>query len=73
MTLQEGMQELLKVVYMVAFVYGVILVMEGGYKLKNGDVADAKMGIISALLLTAGPFIIEALFLSFGLPGVFNI
>jgi hypothetical protein len=73
MTLEEGLIEILKIVYMVAFMYGVILIMEGAWKIKSGDATDVKMAIISVMLLAAGPMILRFLFDVFGFPGAFNI
>ena len=73
MTLVEGAAILLKAVYMIAFMYGVILIFEAAWKLKSSQVEEALTGILAALFLVIGPSLIQLLFTVFSLPGGFSI
>jgi len=73
MTLADGAMILLRAVYMIAFIYGVILIFEAAWKMKNAQVAEAMMGILGALLLAMGPTLIRVLFTIFALPGGFDL
>jgi hypothetical protein len=63
----------LLVVYMIGFIYGVVMIIEAGWKLKSGNPAEAQEGIVAVMLLASGPIIIETLFNIFGLPGAFSL
>jgi hypothetical protein len=71
--MQNGLASVLLVVYMVAFMYGVVLIFEGAWKTKNGNPTEAQEAIISAMILAVGPIMIETLFNIFGIPGAFSI
>ena len=73
MTLTEGIQILLQAVYMVAFMYGVVLIFEASWRLKSAQIAEGLNGILAALFLVMGPSLIRILFTLFGLPGGFDI
>ena len=73
MTLADGAALLLKAVYMIAFMYGVILIFEAAWKLKSSQIEEALIGILAALFLAIGPSLIHLLFLVFSLPGGFDI
>ena len=73
MTLTEGIQLVLQAVYMVAFMYGVVLLFEAAWKLKSSDVAESINGITAVLFLAVGPTIIRTFFTIFGLPGGFDL
>ena len=73
MTLADGAAVLLKAVYMIAFMYGVILIFEAAWKLKSSQVEEALLGILAALFLVIGPALIQLLFTVFSLPGGFDI
>ena len=73
MTLSEGLQDVLQVVYMVAFIYGVILVFESAIRFKNSQIAESLQGMLAALFLAMGPTLIRTFFTVFGLPGGFDL
>lgn len=73
MTLNDGAAVILRAVYMVAFMYGVLLVMEAAWSLKSSQITEALNGILAALLLAMGPTLIRLLFAVFGLPGGFDL
>ena len=73
MTLMEGIQLLLRAVYMLAFIYGIVLLFEAAWKLKSSDVAESLNGITAVLLLAMGPSVIRTFFTVFGLPGGFDL
>lgn len=69
MTLEEASVLLIQAVYMVAFMYGVVLIFEAAWNLKNSQIAEGLSGILAALFLAMGPSLISFLFTVFGLPG----
>ena len=73
MTLVEGAGIILSAVYMLAFIYGVVLIFESSWQLKNAQIAEAINGILAALFLAMGPTLIRFLFTVFGLPGGFDL
>ena len=73
MTLTEGIQVLLQAVYMVAFIYGIVLLIESAWKMKSSDVAESLNGILAVLFLAMGPTVIRTFFTVFNLPGGFNL
>ena len=73
MTLMEGAAILLRAVYMVAFMYGVVLIIESAWRMKSSDATEGMNGIMAILFLTAGPSLIRILFTVFGLPGGFDL
>ena len=73
MTLIDGATILLRAVYMVAFMYGVVLIFEGAWRMKNSDPTEGMNGILAALFLTIGPSLMRILFTVFGLPGGFDL
>ena len=73
MTLQEGTAILLQAVYMIAFMYGVILIFEAAWSFKNAEIAEGMSGILAALFLALGPAAVGLLFSVFGLPGGFEL
>ena len=73
MTLAEGLQIILQAVYMVAFMYGIVLLFETAWQLKSSHVTESMSGILSVLFLAMGPSVIKVFFTLFGLPGGFDI
>lgn len=73
MTLSDGIKILLQAVYMIAFMYGVVLIFEASWRLKSAQVAEGLNGILAALFLVIGPSLIQVLFTLFGLPGGFDL
>ena len=73
MSLIEAMKILLQAIYMVAFMYGVILIFESAMRFKNSQIAESLNGILAALLLAMGPTLIRVFFTVFGLPGGFAL
>lgn len=73
MSLIEAAQILLRAVYMVAFMYGVVLIIEASWKLKSAQIAEGLNGILAALFLAMGPTLIRTFFTVFGLPGGFDL
>ena len=73
MSLNDAIRVLLDAVYMVAFMYGVILIFESAMRFKNSQIAEALNGILAALFLAMGPTIIRVFFTVFGLPGGFAL
>lgn len=73
MTLIEGAAVILKAVYMIAFLYGVVLIIEAAWNYKNSQTAESFAGIYTALLLAAGPSIVYLFFSIFSLPGGFTL
>lgn len=73
MTLLEGASIILQAVYMVAFMYGVVLLIEAAWQLKSSQVAEAFNGILAALFLTMGPSLLRLFFSLFSLPGAFDL
>jgi hypothetical protein len=73
MTLVQGIAHLLQAVYMIAFIYGVVLIFEAAWSLKSSQISDALNGILAALFLVLGPSLIQVLFSIFSLPGGFDL
>ncbi len=73
MSLNEGILILLRAVYMVAFMYGVVLIFEAAWRLKSAQIAEGLNGILAALFLAMGPTLIRTFFTVFGLPGGFDL
>ena len=73
MTLLEGATLILQAVYMVAFMYGVILLFEAAWKIKSSQIAEGLNGILAALFLAMGPSVLRLFFTIFGLPGGFDL
>ena len=73
MTLTDGIQNVLQAVYMVAFMYGIVLLFESAWRLKSSEVTESLNGIIAVLFLAAGPTVIRTFFTIFGLPGGFEL
>ena len=73
MTLIEGISILLNGVYMLAFIYGILLIIEAAWKLKSGQISESLTGVFSALFLAMGPSMLRFLFFVFGLPGGFDL
>ncbi len=73
MTLAQGSTYILQAVYMVAFIYGVVLIFEAAWSLRSSQISDALNGILAALFLVLGPTLIQVLFSVFSLPGGFDL
>lgn len=73
MTLEQGAALLLQAVYMVAFLYGLVLIFEAAWKIKSSQLDEALSGILAALFLAMGPSLMRLLFSTFGLPGGFDL
>ena len=73
MTLNDGLQHVLQAVYMVAFIYGIVLIFESAMRFKNAQIAESLQGILAALFLAMGPTLIRTFFTVFGLPGGFDL
>lgn len=67
--LAEGASKALGIVMLVAFIFGVIAVVGGGFAVRRGDTDAGKLSIIGGLIIAAAPVIVKALFAAFGLEG----
>jgi len=68
-TLKEGAQNALGVVMLIAFIFGVVCIIGGGFAIRRGDADAGKMSIIGGLIIAGSVAIIQALFNVFGLQG----
>jgi len=67
-SLKTGLGIALGIVMAIAFIYGVLLIIGGVSKLRDGD-ATGKMGIVAGVVLAAAVAIMTALYAAFGLSG----
>jgi len=67
--LAEGASKAMGIVMLIAFIFGVIAVVGGGFAIRRGDTDAGKLSIIGGLIIAAAPVIVKALFAAFGLEG----
>ncbi len=65
--LVEGVSSALGVVMLIAFLFGTICVISGGFAIRRGDTDSGKLSIVGGLIIAAAPVIVKALFVAFGL------
>ena len=73
MNLDVALVKVIKVIYFIVFLYGVILLFAGGLSMKKGDVHEVMESVFGALMLVAGPIIIETLFNLYGFGGILRL
>ncbi|MGE9268104.1 MAG: hypothetical protein ACQKBY_08400 [Verrucomicrobiales bacterium] len=66
-TLQDGASRALGIVMLIAFIFGIIAVIGGGFAIRRGDADSGKLSIIGGLIIAGAPVIVKALFAAFGL------
>jgi len=64
--LQSGLGSALNIVMLIAFIFGVVCVIGGGFAIRRGDTDAGKMSIIGGLIIAGAPVIVRALFAAFG-------
>jgi hypothetical protein len=64
--LSSGMSSALNIVMLIAFIFGVVCVISGGFAIRRGDADAGKMSIIGGLIIAGAPVIVKALFSAFG-------
>ncbi len=67
--LAEGASKALGIVMLIAFIFGTIAVVGGGFAIRRGDTDAGKLSIIGGLIIAGAPVIVKALFAAFGLDG----
>ena len=64
--LAEGASKAMGIVMLIAFIFGVICVIGGGFAIRRGDTDAGKLSIIGGLIIAGAPVIVKALFTAFG-------
>lgn len=64
--LAEGASKALGIVMLIAFIFGIICVIGGGFAIRRGDTDAGKLSIIGGLIIAGAPVIVKALFTAFG-------
>lgn len=67
--LVDGVSSALGIVMLIAFLFGTICVISGGFAIRRGDTDSGKLSIVGGLIIAAAPVIVKALFVAFGLGG----
>jgi hypothetical protein len=67
--LSSGLSSALNVIMLIAFIFGVVCVIGGGFAIRRGDTDAGKMSIVGGLIIAAAPVIVKALFSAFGNSG----
>ena len=71
--LSAALISVIRIIYSIVFMYGVVLIFEGAWQLKQGDATTVKVSVFGALMLCMGPLIIEFLFKLFGFEGALGL
>ncbi len=66
-SLTEGASKALGIVMLIAFIFGTIAVVGGGFQIRRGDADAGKLSIVGGLIIAGAPIIVKALFTAFGL------
>ena len=65
--LAQGASSAMGVVMLIAFIFGTICVIGGGFAVRRGDTDAGKLSIVGGLIIAGAPVIVKALFTAFGL------
>src|SRR5260221_13246180 len=63
--LQSGMSQALNIVMLIAFIFGVVCVISGGFSIRRGGTDAGKMSIICGLLIAGAPGLLQDPFAAF--------
>lgn len=66
-SLSSGASSALGIIMLIAFIFGIICVIGGGFAIRRGDADTGKMSIIGGLIIAGAPVIVKALFTAFGI------
>jgi hypothetical protein len=66
-SLSTGASSALGIVMLIAFIFGTICVVGGGFAIRRGDADTGKLSIIGGLIIAGAPVIVKALFTAFGI------
>jgi hypothetical protein len=66
-SLSGGISSALGIVMLIAFLFGTICVISGGFAIRRGDTDSGKLSIIGGLIIAGAPVIVKALFTAFGI------
>jgi hypothetical protein len=64
--LSSGLSSALNVIMLIAFIFGIVCVIGGGFAIRRGDTDAGKMSIVGGLIIAGAPVIVKALFTAFG-------
>src|SRR5580693_4938061 len=65
--LSSGLSSALNVIMLIAFIFGIVCVIGGGFAIRRGDTDAGKMSIVGGLIIAGAPVIVKALFTAFGI------
>lgn len=68
----ETLRTVLNIVLAIAFLLGVLKIIEGGAAIWRGDAADGKMGLISGVMIAGVSVFVKVIYESFALPTGFE-
>ena len=66
-SLTSAASSALGIVMLIAFIFGTICVVSGGFAIRRGDADSGKLSIIGGLIIAGAPVIVKALFTAFGI------